>query len=58
MVDVAGGLNTCGGYKIIRTLGEGGTAVVKMVEKDGQKYAMKIFTPAEQDRESVKKKTK
>lgn len=41
----SGGKNTCGPYKIIRTIGEGGTAVVKLVEKDGQKYAMKIFTP-------------
>ena len=31
------------GYKVIKTLGEGGNAVVKEVEKDGNKYAMKVF---------------
>ena len=34
---------SCGGYSIKRTLGKGGNAVVKLVEKDGVEYAMKIF---------------
>ena len=38
---------SCGGYTILKTLGRGGNAVVKLVEKDdevdGQCYAMKIF---------------
>ena len=40
-VDKAGA--TCGGYTILKTLGRGGNAVVKLVEKDNQLYAMKIF---------------
>ena len=43
MVEQSGEANTCGGYKIKSTLGEGGNAVVKLVEKDGAEYAMKIF---------------
>ena len=43
MVDQSGPVSTCGPYTIIRTLGEGGNAVVKLCEKDGQKYAIKIF---------------
>ena len=39
--------NTCGGYTIIRTIGVGGNAPVKLVEKDGQQYAMKIMTPGQ-----------
>ena len=35
--------NTCGGYEILRTLGEGGNAVVKLVEKNGVRAAMKLF---------------
>ena len=31
------------GYAVIRTLGSGGNAVVKQVEKDGKKFAMKVF---------------
>ena len=36
---------TCGNYRILRTLGAGGNAVVKLVEKNGEEYAMKIFEP-------------
>lgn len=43
MVEQQGQPNTCGQYKILRTLGEGGNAVVKLVEKDGVQSAMKIF---------------
>ena len=43
MEEAKGQPNTCGQYKIIRTLGEGGNAVVKLVEKDGVQSAMKIF---------------
>ena len=35
----------CNGFRILRTLGKGGNGVVKLVEKDGQEYAMKIFEP-------------
>ena len=42
---------SCGGYKIIQTLGKGGNAVVKQVEKDGVQYAMKIFEPHRDDRD-------
>ena len=45
MVDTTIVRPSCGGYKIIRTLGKGGNAVVKLVEKDGQNFAMKIFEP-------------
>ena len=34
---------SCAGYTILRTLGWGGNAVVKLVEKDEQLYAMKMF---------------
>ena len=34
---------TCGDYTVIRTLGYGGNAVIKLVEKDGIQYAMKIY---------------
>lgn len=37
------GLSTCGPYKIMRTIGEGGNAVVKLAEKDGIQYAVKIM---------------
>ena len=43
MVEQSEETNTCGGYTIKSTLGEGGNAVVKLVEKDGAQYAMKIF---------------
>ena len=43
MVEQSGEVNTCGGYTIKSTLGEGGNAVVKLVEKDGAQHAMKIF---------------
>ena len=43
MVEQQGQPNTCGQYKILRTLGEGGNAVVKLVERDGVQSAMKIF---------------
>jgi len=37
----------CNGYRIVKTLGEGGSASIKLVEKDGHQYAMKIFQPDE-----------
>ena len=37
------GKGNINGYNVIKTLGEGGNAVVKEVEKDGNRYAMKIF---------------
>ena len=36
---------SCDGYRILRTLGKGGHGVVKLVEKNGNEYAMKIFEP-------------
>ena len=47
-------------YKILNTLGRGGNAVVKLVEKipsDGQLYAMKIFEPHPDDKKEFVKKT-
>ena len=49
---------TCGDYEITRTLGFGGNAVVKLVEKDGVEYAMKIFEPHPTERDEVIQKTK
>ena len=49
MVDAADLRSTIAGYKIHRTLGKGGNAVVKLVEKDNHKYAMKIFEPHKDD---------
>ena len=40
----------CGDYRILRTLGKGGNAVVKLVEKGGVEYAMKIFEPHAADK--------
>jgi len=48
----------CGPYKLIRTLGEGGNAVVKLAEKDGVKYALKIFLMGDEDGAKVIEKTK
>ena len=31
------------GYTVTKTLGQGGNAVVKQVEKDGEFFAMKVF---------------
>ena len=42
---------TCGGYTILKTIGDGGTASIKLVEKDGARYAMKIFTPGDSEEE-------
>ena len=50
MVEPAIERPSCGGYRILQTLGKGGNAVVKLVEKDGAQYAMKIFEPHEADR--------
>jgi len=50
--------STCGDYEIKRTLGFGGNAVVKLVEKGGTEYAMKIFEPHPTEREELLKKTK
>ena len=46
---------TCGGYNILRTLGAGGNAVVKEVEKDGNRYAMKIFEPSPAEKQKLLK---
>ena len=46
---------TCGGYNILRTLGAGGNAVVKEVEKDGNHYAMKIFEPSPAEKQKLLK---
>ena len=40
-VDKAG--DSCGEYTIVKELGRGGSSVVKLVEKNNQLYAMKIF---------------
>ena len=50
--------NTCGGYTIIKTIGVGGNAPVKLVEKDGQQYAMKIMTPGQAGWQSCVDKTR
>ena len=42
---------SCGGYKILRQIGAGGNAIVKLVEKDNVKYAMKIFKPSPREKE-------
>jgi len=49
---------TCGDYTITRTLGFGGNAVVKLVEKGGVEYAMKIFEPHPTERDEIIQKTK
>ena len=51
-------LSTCGPYKIIRTLGEGGNAVVKLAEKDGQQFALKILLLEVSNSETVISKAK
>ena len=48
---------TCDGYKILRTLGEGFNSVVKLVEKDGKTFAMKIFEPHIDDKANFIKVT-
>jgi len=50
--------STCGPYKLIRTIGQGGNAVVKLSEKDGVQYAIKMMLLTEQDSEFVIRKTK
>jgi len=49
--------STCGGYEIKSTLGFGGNAVVKLVEKGGMDYAMKIFEPHPTERDEIIRKT-
>ena len=49
---------SCDGYKITKTLGHGGFCVVKEVERDGIKYAMKIFQPSEAKNAKFIKDTK
>ena len=44
---------TCGGYNILRTLGAGGNAVVKEVEKDGNRFAMIIFEPSPAEKQKL-----
>ena len=49
----------CGGYQIVRTLGQGGNAVVKLVEgAGGHQYAMKIFEPHAADKASFVEATR
>ena len=47
-------ISTCGDYNIIRTLGHGGNAVVKLVERDGTRYAMKIMVITGDEQEKAK----
>ena len=47
----------CDNYKILRTLGRGGNAVVKLVERRGKQYAMKLFQPHKTEREAFFKET-
>ena len=49
---------TCGDYEVLRTLGSGGNAVVKLVQKEGIEYAMKIFEPHPTERDEIIQKTK
>ena len=49
---------TCGDYEVLRTLGYGGNAVVKLVQKGGVEYAMKIFEPHPTEKEEIIEKTK
>ena len=51
-------LSTCGPYKVLRTLGEGGNAVIKLDEKDGEQFALKIMLLGEHNSEAVLRKTK
>ena len=53
-----GSESTCGPYKIIKTLGAGMTGKVKLVEKDGEQYAMKIFNVDKSNREYMTKMAK
>ena len=39
----------------MRTLGAGGNAVVKEVEKNGNRYAMKIFEPSPAEKQKLLK---
>ena len=51
MVDAQIERPSCGGYRILQTLGKGGNAVVKLVENsEGQQFAMKIFEPHPDDK--------
>ena len=50
--------STCGDYEIIRTLGSGGNAVVKLCQKGGVEYAMKIFEPHPSERDEIIQKTR
>ena len=49
---VSGDRPSCGGFRIVRTLGKGGHGVVKLVEKNGQEFAMKIFEPHETEKDA------
>ena len=48
---------SCNGYKILKTLGKGGNGVVKLVEKNGHEFAMKIFEPHPSERANFCKET-
>ena len=49
---------SCGGFTIVRTLGKGGHGVVKLVEKNGQQFAMKIFEPHETEKDAFVAETR
>lgn len=51
-------LSTCGPYKVLRTLGEGGNAVIKLAEKDGEQFALKIMLLEDFNSETVLRKAK
>ena len=55
---VENAMPNCGGYTIIKTIGVGGHAPVKLVEKDNQQYAMKIMTPDKKEWKAVVNKTR
>jgi serine/threonine protein kinase len=58
MVEQRSYTSTCGPYTILQTIGEGGNAVIKLVEKDGAQYAMKIFLLEGQEHKEIIRKTK
>lgn len=52
------GVSTCGPYTIISTLGSGGNGVVKLAEKNGDQYALKIVSLDTRHNEILIKRTK
>ena len=51
-------LSTCGPYKVLRTLGEGGNAVIKLAEMNGEQFALKILLLGDSNSETVIRKAK